>query len=61
MLKIVIATAACLLVGACANADGTMPRLGPAADLGTGPASFSGGYAGTNGGFSNLNTKSTAF
>ena len=61
MNKIILAIAACLCLAACANADGSMPRLGPAANLGSGPASFNGGYAGANGGFSDLNTRSTSF
>jgi hypothetical protein len=50
-----------LLLSACANADGSRPRLSPAAAGAESPAGFNGGYAGTNYGFSNLNTKSVPF
>ena len=61
MLDLLTVIATCLCLGACANADGSMPRLGSAAPPAGGPASFNGGYAGTNGGFSNLTTKSAPF
>ena len=59
MSKIMI-VGVCLLLAACANADGSLPRLGAAASGATGPASFDGGYAGTVGGLGNLTSRSTA-
>ena len=59
MTKLLISVALAMLLAACANADGSQPRL--SSSPGGGPAGFNGGYAGTNYGFSNLNTKSTPF
>ena len=54
------ALAALLILSGCAAPDGSRPRLAPASQ-GAGPAGFNGGYAGTNYGFSNLETKGTPF
>ncbi|WP_165359521.1 hypothetical protein [Lichenibacterium minor] len=58
-MRLLLALLACLLLAACANADGSRPRL--ASDAPASAAGFNGGYAGTNYGFSNLNTKSAPF
>lgn len=58
-MRVLTALLACLALGACANADGSRPRL--SADAPATSAGFNGGYAGTNYGFSNLNTKSVPF
>jgi hypothetical protein len=58
-VRIVSALLACFALGACANADGSRPRL--AADAPATSSGFNGGYAGTNGGFSDLSTRSTRF
>ena len=58
-LKILLA---CLLAhapAARADADASRPRL--AADAPASPTGFTGGYAGANGGFGNLSTKSVPF
>ncbi len=61
MTKLIIALGAMLFLSACANADGSRPRLSPAAAGADSPAGVNGGYAGTNYGFSNLNTRSVPF
>ena len=58
-MRTALALLACLSLGACANADGSRPRL--SADAPATASGFNGGYAGTNYGFSNLNTKSVPF
>lgn len=58
-MRIVSVLLACLALGACANADGSRPRL--SADAPATAAGFNGGYAGTNYGFSNLDTRSAPF
>lgn len=58
-MKIILALLACLGLAACANADGSLPRL--SADAPARAAGFNGAYAGANGGFSNLATKSAPF
>lgn len=58
-MKILFAVLLCSGLGACANADGSRPRL--SADAPATAAGFNGGYAGTNYGFSNLNTKAVPF
>ncbi|WP_237479758.1 hypothetical protein [Lichenibacterium dinghuense] len=58
-MRTLLALLLCLALGACANADGSRPRL--SADAPSGAAGFNGGYAGANYGFSNLNTKATPF
>ena len=60
MTKLLISLGLTLFLAACANADGSQPRLSSSAG-GAGPAGFNGGYAGANNGFSNLNTKSVPF
>lgn len=57
MTKILIILASVLALSACANADGSRPRLQQPSAAGT----SGGGYAGANAGFSNLNTKSAPF
>ena len=54
-----LALLACLGLAACANADGSRPRL--SADAPASATGFTGGYAGANGGFGNLNSKSVPF
>ena len=58
-MRIVLALLACLALAACANADGSRPRLSAAAPATA--SGFNGGYAGTNYGFSNLDTRSAPF
>ena len=58
-LKILLALVTCLGLAACANADGSRPRM--SADPSASPTGFTGGYAGANGGFGNLATKSAPF
>ena len=58
-MKLVLALLTCLALAACANADGSRPRL--SGDAPASASGFNGGYAGTNYGFSNLNTKSAPF
>ena len=58
-MRILLALLACLSLEACADADGSRPRLSAAAPATS--AGFNGGYAGTNYGFSNLDTRSAPF
>ncbi len=56
-MRILLALLACLSPEACVDADGSRPRSSAPATS----AGFNGGYAGTNYGFSNLDTRSAPF
>lgn len=56
-MRVALALLLCLALGACANADGSRPRLptdAPAVGLG-------GGYAGASAGFGDRGTKAVPF
>ncbi|RYB02086.1 hypothetical protein [Lichenibacterium ramalinae] len=61
MTRSILLLAALALLGGCANADGSRPRLSPANSEPAGPAGFTGGYVGANNGLGNLTTKSVPF
>ena len=58
-LAFLLCSSLCSALGACANADGSRPRL--SADAPSGAAGFNGGHAGMNHGFSDLSTKAVPF
>ena len=56
-MRLALALLACLALAACANADGSRPRLSADAPA----TSFNGAYAGATSGFGDPNTRSAPF